>query len=1355
MRNMGKTKSKKKGTSPPTDPPSRNVSFSSVGTFTNYHSVSTRSDTEMETKKKPAKRKRSSSDEPERKACQMHINNINSLPSPVLAPLSVLDADEYAFFSMIKAGDTLALMNAVWSGSIKNMNINRFNKHGYTVLHVAVRRQDDEMVRILLQNTDIRLNDTILHAIREDNLQITQRLLEVHDRLMLDPLVLLGQLPTTPESLLPFGEQLQQTTQGLRLFHSPFLGTNPVFLNSSSGSPNAEEENTKNSTLNKDDIPFDSEFHQVITPLMLAAHFGSTQMMELFYDRGERLETQKFTHNMGCECDICSDLDGNGDLSIVHQRYHLYKALCQPEYICFMAMKVKVDPVNYAIDKIIKIRDIIENDKRFDSMYGTLVTQLETFCMDILGCCRTSSETEVFLSQKDTNEKERLPHQHPRLWYTVGLDLKGFVSHQHTQNIVYKLWATDDFPDWDTYGRIYRLFNLAIRIVAFPLIALILFIGQDSKLAKKLGSPLGRFLNYVASYIVFLILVGIQVACPYQRCNDVEPYWQTRDDKCKKRGAPNIGTEWPLVVYVLSYCVSMLKRNSVSWYWSVKWNWYDLCLILSFIATFTCWGFAWINFQMPENEPFNSAVERIMWREYSPEILGECFLAIATMFAYGRLIRFLQIFKTTGPLAVGIGKQLVAFLSTSFMYLFILFAFSSALLALYAPYKDYEGLDEHKQPAVQNPSYSEPLLVLDSLYWYIMYYPDPLGSLLTWDIPVNETMVHEVHHYSIQFVGKSIVVAYHLIAFVMMHQMLVGYFAQTMAEVLNDSETIWKFSRTEFYLTHVKDTVLPPPFNLIPTLKALGNALKFVTLIGRSEDPKAGCSFRQCCYITDSQKITKWRRRNDEYRRLILELILRYYKFRREAQLKEHASRDNALETKEEVTEIKEMIKLIANMDSKTRFDSLDDDNDDDSFDDFPPRRSPGGGALVAKSTDHLRGNKDRGGGVVGGTSSASNPVITTQPRRTSFPGTGISSQGASQAPAARAYKKNETIALAVPRGVSNARSLAVAKAKTAAPAKASPTQVIPEYRQTSTTNFYSNPPPEELPHQFGSEEYTNEVPSRSEVQVNNYRSPAANYAEKSQRSPPDANIYKDINVTPPRQIGMIGSPPPNNNNSISNPTQQNPGPKPNSQSQFEKPVSTNAFMNMPTPPRQIGLIGSPPPNNQPNHERDEEQNRRYVGRQDTDIHSPWNLPSPEESARGIYDNDSPIDTPPNTQSVNYALAMQSPPGFNPSSDLRKKGTKEEKKQSHFTDEGSPPPTPPKNAVITKYRGVPVVKPFGSFSSEEFGGTPPQSRVDRSNTSDSAVVPLENPSAGLRSEEMAGNPFGTANNVTIILNSDS
>lgn len=244
--------------------------------------------------------------------------------------------------------------------------------------------------------------------------------------------------------------------------------------------------------------------------------------------------------------------------------------------------------------------------------------------------------------------------------------------------IVYKLWVTDDWPDWDGYPFVSKVCVFLIHACLWPVAALILLLCPCCGLKRRCGSPLGRFMTYIGSYFTFLAVLSFQVLFPYQRCNDDPPYYQVRDDVCKERGPPQIGTEWVLVVYVMSFYVSILKRQSVGWYWSMKWNWYELACQLLFTAAFLCWVWSWA-WTIYTNKDLIIATDRLMWPHNCAEIFGECFLALATMFAFGRLLRFVQIFPTIGPIQVGLGKQITDFIITSCIYVVVLIAFASGM----------------------------------------------------------------------------------------------------------------------------------------------------------------------------------------------------------------------------------------------------------------------------------------------------------------------------------------------------------------------------------------------------------------------------------------------------------------------------------------------------------------------------------------------------------------------------------------------------------------------------------------------------------------------------------------------------
>lgn len=146
---------------------------------------------------------------------------------------------------------------------------------GFSGLHHAVKRQDEEMVSLFLEQKGILTYDTLFHAILEENIPITKLLLEHQDRI--SPQLMGSSIRRIVPTTLPL--------PGLPRVLSPTKIT------------------TRQSLTDLEE--FDSEFPIYFTPLLIAAILGNTTLIEMFYDRGERLESELYNHNTGCACRIC------------------------------------------------------------------------------------------------------------------------------------------------------------------------------------------------------------------------------------------------------------------------------------------------------------------------------------------------------------------------------------------------------------------------------------------------------------------------------------------------------------------------------------------------------------------------------------------------------------------------------------------------------------------------------------------------------------------------------------------------------------------------------------------------------------------------------------------------------------------------------------------------------------------------------------------------------------------------------------------------------------------------------------------------------------------------------------------
>jgi len=76
------------------------------------------------------------------------------------------------------------------------------------------------------------------------------------------------------------------------------------------------------------------------------------------------------------------------------------------------------------------------------------------------------------------------------------------------------------------------------------------------------------------------------------------------------------------------------------------WNRYDDLMLLLFTLTFICWGASAAD--VANNDELS--LERPLWSQYDPHIIGELVFAVANLLAIIRLLFFFQITQAIGPL---------------------------------------------------------------------------------------------------------------------------------------------------------------------------------------------------------------------------------------------------------------------------------------------------------------------------------------------------------------------------------------------------------------------------------------------------------------------------------------------------------------------------------------------------------------------------------------------------------------------------------------------------------------------------------------------------------------------------------
>ncbi|XP_035707303.1 proteoglycan 4 [Folsomia candida] len=453
-----------------------------------------------------------------------------------------------------------------------------------------------------------------------------------------------------------------------------------------------------------------------------------------------------------------------------------------------------------------------------------------------------------------------------------------------------------------------------LTILLWPLYQIILWFtdGWDSKWRRRWTCPLSKYLHGIGSYVWFLGILGAQVYLP-SRCLYSRYKFYVPDADCPSTGPPTIGTEWALIIFVIGRLFSTLKLNSIPWMWKSTSTWWariDLLTNGMFVMTFIFWLWSWAsNVQQKSRND-----SREYWGQYYPEIFGESSLAIACILAFSNTLQLLRLNQVFGPMQISLGNTLKTFLPTVGVYLVVVFSFSTGLNAIYVPFNGIPGKRYDGVPSVQTSPFGKTVLSPSEELFWVFFGMSGNDKPLFLDFESAEPRTYNHHTWS-EMAGKILFFAYNVIGVLTMHNMLLSHYTSSAAELKDNSDTTWKFTRAQIYLTYTKDTVLSPPFNLIPTFSDIRRFFKFLRLLchmdtdeDAQEDEHPACSFRQCCFLRRPIDKEEEGRNLKAYRRLALNLLRRYTQMVTERENNATANSDDVKEIGEELAELKAKI---------------------------------------------------------------------------------------------------------------------------------------------------------------------------------------------------------------------------------------------------------------------------------------------------------------------------------------------------------------------------------------------------------------------------------------------------------------
>ena len=147
----------------------------------------------------------------------------------------------------------------------------------------------------------------------------------------------------------------------------------------------------------------DAQFSPDITPIMLAAQYNRSEIVQYLLMIGDRIEKP---HDFFCKCNECSNRFKFDSLRHAQSRLNAYRGLASESYIALAS----IDPLLTAFEIAFELKILAEKEKYYKSEYLELVQQLSEFTVKLLNSVRGRDELEMVLNKtgKENEEKFKL-----------------------------------------------------------------------------------------------------------------------------------------------------------------------------------------------------------------------------------------------------------------------------------------------------------------------------------------------------------------------------------------------------------------------------------------------------------------------------------------------------------------------------------------------------------------------------------------------------------------------------------------------------------------------------------------------------------------------------------------------------------------------------------------------------------------------------------------------------------------------------------------------------------------------------------------------------------------------------------
>ncbi|KAL9695258.1 hypothetical protein quinque_014543 [Culex quinquefasciatus] len=687
-------------------------------------------------------------------------------------PDIILTQTEKKFLLSAERGDCATVRRIIteYKNDPDEFDINCVDPLNRSALIAAIENENIELIRLLLQS-GIRVQDALLHAIKEEYVEAV-------------------------ETLLLWEEEN----------HVP-------------GDPYSWEAVDRSS----------SSFTADITPLILAAHKNNYEILKILLDRGASLP---MPHDVRCGCDECVTSSEQDSLRHSQSRINAYRALSSSSLIALSSK----DPISTAFHLSWELRRLSRMESEFRAEYSTMRLNVQEFATSLLDHARTSNELEIMLNYSpgeidnwEPGERQTLE----RLKLALKFKQKLFVAHPNVQQLLAAIWY-EGLPGFRRKSPMGQIMQVAKLGAMFPVYSLIYMVLPNSAMGQFMKKPFVKFIVHSASYAFFLMLLcGASQRIELQALELFGNEWLqgiVREWKRKERGSLPGLCECFVILYVVGLIwheIKSLWNDGLLEYVSDLWNIVDFISNSFYIGWISLRFTSWFTVWRDANMGLNPWYPREQWDPFDPMLLSEGAFAAGMIFSFLKLVHIFSINPHLGPLQVSLGRMIIDIIKFFFIYTLVLFAFGcglNQLLWYYAVLEknkcyhlpsglpDFENFE--KSCAIWR-RFANLFETSQSLFWASF----GLVDLMAFELAGIKSFT--------RFWALLMFGSYSVINIIVLLNMLIAMMSNSYQIISERSDSEWKFARSRLWMSYFEDgDTLPPPFNLVPSIKNFGKLCK-------------------------------------------------------------------------------------------------------------------------------------------------------------------------------------------------------------------------------------------------------------------------------------------------------------------------------------------------------------------------------------------------------------------------------------------------------------------------------------------------------------------------------------------------